>query len=194
MGRGAGAVGDVGIAGGVDHPPGQDRLAPGLRLGDDARHPVAIHDRGGEGPVEHWMDAGLLDERVGDQLEPLRVELVRLRLTLGNRRAHRCGAGLEFATDTVGLDGFLVAIPGHSLDADGGDVAAEAPEPLDQSDLHAGARRAKRRRQAGWPRTDHEHIGLVNHVDLARWLGDRAQPSGVEFGRHRHSLARLAVR
>ena len=37
VGRRAGSMGDVGIAGGVDHAAREDRLATGLGLGDDRR-------------------------------------------------------------------------------------------------------------------------------------------------------------
>ena len=39
-----------------------DRLATGLRLGDDAGDRVAVHDRRSEGAVQHAADARLLDQ------------------------------------------------------------------------------------------------------------------------------------
>ena len=87
--RRARAVGDIGVAGRVDHAAGQDRLAPGLRFRDDADDRLAVHDRGDEQAVEHRPDAGLLHQPVGHELEPLGVELVRQRLALRHRRPHR---------------------------------------------------------------------------------------------------------
>ena len=43
--RRAGAGRDVGIAGRVDDPPGEDRLAAGLALGDDAADRPVLDDR-----------------------------------------------------------------------------------------------------------------------------------------------------
>ena len=74
--RGAGTVGDVGVAGRVDHHLAHDRLAARLGLHDDPRHPVALHDGRDEAAVQHGMDAGLLDQPVGDELEALAVDLV----------------------------------------------------------------------------------------------------------------------
>ena len=144
MSGGTGTERHVGVAGGVDHPARADRLAPRLRLGDDADHSVAIHDRCGERAVQHAVDAGFLDQAVGHQLEALRIELVRLRLALLHGGTHLEGARLELAADAVGLDGVLVAIPGHAFDADSGDVAAVAPEALDERHLRTRTRRAQR--------------------------------------------------
>ena len=136
---------------------------------------VAVHDRRGERAVQHAADSGLLDQRVGDQLEALGVELERQRLALRHGSAHLVGAGLELATDAVGLDRLLVAIPGHAFDTDRRDVAAEAPESLDQRHVDAGARRGERSGQAGRAGAHDEHIGLVDDIDLARGLGDGAE-------------------
>ncbi len=61
--------GHVGVAGGVDNPAGQDRLPPGLGLGDDADDLLAVHQRCDELAVQHRVDACLLHKPVGDQLE-----------------------------------------------------------------------------------------------------------------------------
>ncbi len=84
--RRAGPVGDVGVAGRVDDAAGEDRLAAGLRLGDDADHAGAVHDRRHETAVQHRVHAGLLDERVGDHLEALGVEFERVAIGSRERR------------------------------------------------------------------------------------------------------------
>jgi hypothetical protein len=43
-GRRARPFGDVGVAGRVDHPAGEDRLPTRLGLDDDAGDRVAVHD------------------------------------------------------------------------------------------------------------------------------------------------------
>ena len=45
-GRGADSVGDVGVAGGVDHHPTEHCVAPGLRLDDHADDRAVLDDRG----------------------------------------------------------------------------------------------------------------------------------------------------
>jgi len=165
-------VRDIGIAGGVDHPPREDCLATGLGLGDDTGHGIAIHDRGDEHPVQHRANARLLDQAVGDHLEALGIEFVGQRLRFRHRGAHRVGALLELAADTVGLHGLLVAVPRHALDTDHGDVAAEATETLDQRDLGAGARGGERGRKTPGTRPHHQHVGAMHDVDLARGLAD----------------------
>ena len=116
-------------------------------------------------------------KRVGDELETLGVELVRLRLALGHSGAHLEGPGLELAPDAVRLDRLLVAIPRHPFDADSGDVAAEAPEPLDESHLDTGACSGECGSETGWAGADDQHVGLVDDIDLAGRLGDGAERS-----------------
>ena len=162
---------------------GQDRLAAGLRFDDDAGAAVAVHDRRDEAPVQHAVDAGFLDQRVGDQLEAFRIELVAQRLALGHGGAHRLGALLELAADAVGLDRRLVAVPGKPLDADDGDVAAEAAEALDQRHLDPGARRGQRRGQPARPGADDQHLGAADDGDLAGRLGDEIKAHRSPGGR-----------
>ena len=78
--------------------------------------------------------------------------------------------------------GLLVAVPGHALDADRGDVAAEAAEALDQGHVDTGTRGGECGRQTGRARTDDQHVGLVDDVDLAGRLGDAAElsPTGID--------------
>ena len=92
------------------------------------------------------------DEHVGDVLEHLGVERMAQRLRLSALAAPiASGALLELAADAVAVDGLLVAIPGEALDADLGDVAAEAAVALEERRLGAGARGRERRRQAAGP-------------------------------------------
>ncbi len=162
----------VGVPGRVDDPAGQDRLTTGLGLGDDADDRVAVHQRCDELAVQHRVDARLLDQSVGDQLEAFGVEFVGQRLTLGHRRAHFLGALLELPSDAAGVHRLLVAVPGEALDADRGDVSPEAAEPLDQGHPHTGPRRRQGGGEATRTRPDDQHVGLVDDVDLAARFGD----------------------
>ena len=131
----------IGVSGRIDDPAGQDRLTAGLGLGDDADDRVAVHQGCDELAVQHRVDARLLDQPVGDQLEAFGVEFVGQRLAFGHRCAHLLGALLELPADAACLHRLLAAVPGKALDADRGDVSPEAAEPLDQRDLHTRPRR-----------------------------------------------------
>ena len=85
------------------------------------------------------MDACLLDQSVGHELEAFGVEFVRKRLTFGHCSAHHLGALLELPSDAASFHRLLAAVPGEALDADRGDVSPEAAEPLDEGHLHPGA-------------------------------------------------------
>ena len=117
----------VGVPGRVDDPARQDRLTTGLGLGDDADDRVAVHQRCDELAVQHRVDARLLDQSVGDQLEALGVEFVGQRLALGHRCAHLFGALLELPSDAAGVHRLLAAVPGEALDADRSDVSPKQP-------------------------------------------------------------------
>ena len=80
----------------------------------------------------------IVNEVVRHELEAFGVDLVGERLGLGHGRAHLPGALLELPADAVGLDGLLVAVPGHALDADDGDVPPEAAEAFDQGCRYPG--------------------------------------------------------
>ena len=188
--RRARAVRDVGVAGGVDDAAREDRLASRLGLGHDPGDRVAVEHRRDEGAMEHRMDPRLLDETVGDDLEPLGVELVRQRLALGHGGAHRVRTLLEFAGDAAGVDRLLVPVPRHPLDADGGDVSAEAAEPLDQRDLDAGPGPGEGGGEARRAGADDEQLRLVHDVDVARGLVDRPEAA---TGCHQSSRIRTAT-
>ena len=134
--------------------------------------------------MEHAVDAGLLDQPVGDHLEAFGVDLVRHRLALGHRGTHLEGSRLELATDAVGLDRLLVPVPRHALDADGGDVAAEATEAFDKGDVDAGPRGGKRRGESGRAGTDDQNIGLVDDIDLSSGFGDAAERAAAGGSGH----------
>ena len=129
--------------------------------------------------MQHRVDARLLDQSVGDQLEAFGVEFVGQRLAFGHRCAHLFGALLELPPDAAGLHRLLAAVPGEALDADRGDVSPEAAEPLDEGHLDTCARRRQRCRQPTRTRPDDQHVGLVDDVDLATGFGD-----GPEARRH----------
>ncbi len=163
-GRGAGPVGDVGIARRVDHALARMASRPAfdsVTMPDDRRSTIGGHEL----PVQHGVDAGLLHEPVRHQLEALGIELVAQRLAFRHGRPHGLGPLLELAPDPARFDRPLVAVPGEALDPDGRDVAAETAEPLDQGDCDPGAGGRQRRSEAAWPRSDHEHVGLVDHVE-----------------------------
>jgi hypothetical protein len=68
---------NVTVPRGIDDPGGQDRLAAGFRLRDYADHCVTLEQRRHEGPVQHRVDARLGHQRVRDDFEAFRVDLVR---------------------------------------------------------------------------------------------------------------------
>jgi hypothetical protein len=125
--------------------------------------------------VQQGAHSGLLDEPVGDQLEALGVDLVGERLRIWCRSAHDLRALFELPPDTPGLDSPLVPVPGQAFDADGGEVAAEAPEPFQQGHFGAGPRRRDRRGKAAGAAADDEHRDAVQDVDRARRLVDRTR-------------------
>src|SRR5262249_7318960 len=107
----------------------------------------------------------------------------------------------ELAPETPGLDGPLMPVPGQALDADHGEVAAEAPEPFQQGDFGAGPRRRDRRGQAAGAAADDEHPDAVHDVDRARRLVDSDryvavhahQCRGLRRSGHRRSSRRAGA-
>jgi hypothetical protein len=71
------------------------------------------------------------------------------------RLFYRCtgtdGTLLKFNTQTFTVYSLFVAIPGKALNADGGDVSAEAPKALQKSHLNATPCRRNGCRQASRP-------------------------------------------
>ena len=156
----------------------------------DAGDRVAVDHRRDEQPVQHRVHAGLLDERVGDELEALGVDLVGERLAVGHGGAHRVRPLLELARDAARLDGPLVPVPREPLDPDGGEVAAEAAEALEQRHLGARAGGRERGRKAARAGADDEHAGAVDDVGLAGRLVD---PHGSTIAQGSAAM-RIAVR
>jgi len=115
---------------------------------------------------------GFLDEPVSDHLEALGVDLPGQGLGVRYRGAHALRALLELPPDTPRLDGRLMPVPGQALDPHHGEVAAEAPEPLQKGDLGAGPGRRDRRGQAAGPAADDEHRDTMHDVDRTRGLAD----------------------
>lgn len=175
----AGPIGDIRVACRVDHASGADRLATGFGLGDDPADLVALHDGSHELAVQHRVNAGLFHQPVGDELEAFGIEFVAQRLALWNRGSRALGPVLELAPDPAGLDRSFMTVPGEPFDADGRDVAAETAEALDQRDLDASARRRQRRRQAARARAHDEHVGFMDHIDVALRFADRFHHGGV---------------
>ena len=120
------------------------------------------------------MNPGLLDEDIRNMLERLGVERMADRLRFGQRRSHGFCPILELATDPLAVDGRWVPIPCEALDADLGNVAAEATVAFEQRCLHPRPRRCQCCGQTSGTRPDHEHFGLVNDVDAARRFEDSA--------------------
>ena len=150
MGRRAAAMGNVGIAGRIDHPLGQNRFAPRLALDDHARDRLAFHDRCDEQAVQHGNDPRFLHKPVGDEFEAFGIERMADRLRFGHGGAHRLGALFEFAADAFAVDGCRVAIPGKAFDPDLGDIAAEAAVTLKQNRLDPSPRAGQRCCKPTW--------------------------------------------
>ena len=170
----AAAVGNVSVSSRVDNTLGKDRLAACLALHDHAHNRVAFQNRGDKHAVKHRDDTGFLNERIGNKLETFGVEAVADRLRFGHRRAHRLGAVLEFAADPFAVDGCSVAVPGEALNADLGDIAAETAITFEHGRLDPRARRSQRCGEPAGAGADHQHIGLADHINYARWLKDTA--------------------
>ncbi len=168
----AGARDDVRIAGGVHDASRQDGLAARLALGDDAADGTLPQDRRDERAMQHRQHARLLHQHVRDVLEHLGVERMADRLRLRHRSAHRLGPLLELDADAFAVDGLFVPVPGEALDADLRDVAAEAAVALEERRLHTGPGRRQRSREAAGSAAHHEHLGLVDDVDLACRFSD----------------------
>jgi hypothetical protein len=63
-------------------------------------------------------------------------------------------------------------VPGQALDADNGEVAAEASEPFQQGDFGACPRRRDGRGEPAGTAADNEHWDAVHDLDRARGLVD----------------------
>ena len=125
--------------------------------------------------MEERRDARLLDQDVGDPLEPLAIDALAQRLALGIGRPHRRRAILELATDAVGLHGLLVAIPADALDADLGHVAAETAVAVEEGRPSARSGGREGCAEAAGAAADDQHVGLVDDVDGTGRLLDLAR-------------------
>ena len=150
----------------------EDRLAAGLALGDDALDEAALDDGLGDEAVEERLDAGLLDQPVGDDLEELGVERPAAGLDVRRRAAHLLGAALELDADALEVDGRLVPVPGDGVDADLGDDAAEAAVAVDEGGLRAGPGGGEGGGEAAGSAAHHEHLRLVHDRRRPRRLRD----------------------
>ncbi len=80
---------DIGIAGGIDDPPGEDGFAAGLALRDDTLDGTILHDRCHTQPVQQRLHTRFLHQHIGNVFEHLGIERVTERLRLRHCRAHR---------------------------------------------------------------------------------------------------------
>ena len=152
-------MGDVGVAGGVDHHPTEHCVTPGLRLNDHADDRVVLDDRGDDHGVQQRLDPRFGDHVVGDVLEPLGVERVAVALGFGLGCAGRLRSLLELDADAFGILGLFVAIPGEAFDPDLGDVAAEAAVAFEEKHRHPGAGGTDCSGEATRSGADHEDVG-----------------------------------
>ena len=162
---------DVGVAGGIDHAPGQDRLAPGFAFSDNATNFPVLHDGRNKHTVQHRVDIGLGHQHIGNIFERFGIERVADRLRLGQGRAHCLGAVFKFAADALAVDRCGVAIPGKAFDPDLRDIAAKTAIAFDQRGLRPGAGRSERSGKATRARSHHQHIGFVDDIDLPGGFG-----------------------
>ena len=161
-GEGARAVGNVGITGSIDHALGQNGLSPGFALDNDTFDRIALHDRGDKHSVQHGGNARFFNQGIRNPLECLTIDGMAVGLRFLDRRAHGFGALFEFDPDPLGVDGFLVPIPGKSLNAYRSNVAAEATKALKQRYRGTGARGTECRRESSGAGAHHQHFGLVD--------------------------------
>ena len=165
-------MGDISVAGGVDHHPTEHCVTPGLRLDDHADDGVVLDDRGDNHGVEQRLDPRFGDHVVGDVLEPLGVERVAVALGFGLGSAGRLRSLLELDADALGILGLFVAIPGEALDPDLGDVAAEAAVAFEEKHRHPGACGTDRGGEATRSGADHKDVGVCEHLQGAGGFGD----------------------
>ena len=164
----------------------EDGLPAGLGFRDDPADRVAVHDRSHELTMQHGVDAGLLDEPVGHELEPFGVEFVAERLAFGDRRARRALARSSNSRPMPPASAVrLMPVPSETLDPDGGDVAAETAEALDEGHLDPGAGGRERGSEAPGPGADDEHVGLVDDGGVALRLADRLGHGASSYGPER---------
>ena len=190
---GAGAEGEVRVAGRVHDALRENGEAAGLALGHDPFDAGVLDDRLGGEAVEQRRHAGLSHELVRDHLEELGVERLALRLEVRRRGAHLLGAALELRADAAGFDGALVPVPGQGVDADLGDDAAETAVAVDQGGRRPGASGGEGGGETAGPAAHHEHLRLVHDRRRPRRLRDvphRALP-WREAPSSRHCLDRV---
>ena len=205
--RQAGAGEQVGVARRIDDGLGQYRAAALLALEDGATHGAVLDDRldrpGMEGEPYLLLQRHLHRKRLqrlridrrrpgddavigGRALRPVRGGGGILGAPVGARRSHHrvLGQAIEDIVGDAGDD--LAAAPvRHAIDPDdqaAGRQAAEMVVALDQHDLGAEASGGDRRRRAGRPAADDQHVGLGEDRGLARRLLDgqcRARAPGA---------------
>ena len=125
LGLTAGGDQQVAVAAGIDHHVGQDRLAPGLRLEDDAPDAVAFDDRVGSPHVEEQIHPRFEDHLVQDL--PHHLGVVGDRIT---NAALRRGAAPDEAPASVLLH--QRRIVGPPVGSRRGKGAAGSRHPLDE--------------------------------------------------------------
>ena len=175
MARGAGPERDVGVAGRVYDPLGEDRLPAGLALGHHSLDETVLDDRLGDETVQQRLDPGIQDHAVGDDLEQLGVEREALRLHVGSGASDLLGPALELAADPLEVDGVLTAVPRDGVHTDLGDDSAEAAVAVDQRGLRAGTGGGEGGGEATGPAAHHEDLGLMH---------DRRRPGRLRDVRH----------
>ncbi len=101
--RHAGLLGDVGIAAGVDHHVGQDRLSAGLVLDDDAGHGSAVHHHVDHLRVEQQADPGLDQHVEHGELHQFGIvgEVEIFGPVIGRRAVHRDEPAMQLLQDAA---------------------------------------------------------------------------------------------
>src|SRR4030095_2234866 len=80
---------------------------------------------------------------------------------------------LQLDADPLAVDGAGAAVPGDALHAHHRDVAAQAPEALDQHHVDASPRGGQRRGQTPGTTPDHQYVSVGDGGDLPSALRHR---------------------
>ena len=156
-------VHDIAVPGSVHHPFGPNCLPTRLALDDGADDPIAIHQGGDEQAVQHGGDPRFGHQGVRYPFEGFAVDGVAVGLGLLHRGAGGNGPLFKLDAQALTVHGVLVAVPGKALDTHRRDIASETAKAFQKGHLNPGPRCGEGGREAPGARTDHQHLGFVDH-------------------------------
>ena len=184
--RHAGAIGDVGVAGAVDHDLGEQRLPAALAFRDDAADAVAVHHHPGKEGVEQDIDAGFRQHLQRHGLHRFRLDqrdahMQRTRTMLAGSVTLPAQALDELLRQPVDD---LVALLTEEAEHRQPDrhVAADEAAAFDHADAQAILAGRKCCGEARGAAADYEHVILSGDGYGAGRFLDGAGSGGRHFG------------